>query len=44
LLGFENLIAAFERLPGFDTDWRDKVIKPAFAENRTIVFSGTVGR
>ena len=36
--GFNTLMLRFEALPGFDRKWREKVVKPAFAENRTIVF------
>ncbi|MEL6323928.1 MAG: hypothetical protein AAFQ84_06835 [Pseudomonadota bacterium] len=38
----DESFAAFEAwllaLPGFDTDWRSKVIKPAFEENLTVAF------
>lgn len=33
-----DLLELVEQLPGFDSDWRGKVIQPAFAENRTIAF------
>lgn len=36
--GWERLVKLLERLPGFDPDWRDKVSKPAFVENRTVAF------
>jgi hypothetical protein len=42
--GFEGLIATFEQLSGFAVDWRDKVIKPAFVENRTVVYKRGSGR
>jgi hypothetical protein len=38
--GFGTLAASFlQRLSGFDSHWREKVIKPAFAENRTLIFA-----
>lgn len=38
--GFEVWIDEMQRsLPGFDSSWRERVIKPAFATNRTVVFS-----
>ena len=36
--GFYDAIGLFSTLPGFDTDWRAKVILPAFATNLTVVF------
>ncbi|AUN33542.1 hypothetical protein [Niveispirillum cyanobacteriorum] len=36
--GFEKLMLYLENLPGFDRSWREKVILPAFAENRTTIF------
>ena len=38
MTGFDTLIGRLEKLPGFDRGWREKVIHPPFAENRTIVF------
>lgn len=29
----------FETLPGFDRTWRDEVIDPPFATNRTVIYS-----
>lgn len=37
--GFEDLLTLFGQLDGFRKDWRDAVIQPAFAENRTVVFT-----
>jgi len=42
--GFNDLIAAFKDLPGFDADWWGKVIKPAFVENWTVVYKRESGR
>ncbi|OBS53994.1 hypothetical protein A8B73_02965 [Methylosinus sp. 3S-1] len=36
--GFENLMTRLEALPGFDRKWREAVILPPFAENRTIIY------
>jgi len=36
---FDSLINAFEMLPGFDRQWREKVVLPPFAENRTVAYS-----
>jgi hypothetical protein len=39
MAGFDELDAGLARaLAGFDRNWRDKVVKPAFAENRTLLF------
>ncbi|WP_084647011.1 hypothetical protein [Mesorhizobium sp. WSM2561] len=38
LPGFDNLMARLEALPGFNRKWRDAIILPAFAENRTIIY------
>jgi len=38
LPGFENLMARLEALPGFNRKWREAVILPPFAENRTIIY------
>jgi hypothetical protein len=37
-LEFTEIIKSLEQIPDFDVHWRDKVIKPAFAENLTVVF------
>lgn len=42
--GFDDLITAFERQPGFAADWRDAVVRPAFAENCMVVFRRVAGR
>jgi hypothetical protein len=37
--GFSSLQSALEKeLPGFDNTWPYKVIKPAFAPNRTVIY------
>jgi hypothetical protein len=38
LAGFDDLMAHLEILPGFDRKWREAVILPPFAENRTILY------
>lgn len=38
LLGFDAAMKAFEALPGFDRQWRDAVVLPPFATNRTVVY------
>ena len=38
LPGFDDLMACLEALPGFDPKWREAVVLPVFAENRTIIF------
>lgn len=38
LLGFDAVMKAFEALPGFDRRWRDAVVLPPFATNRTVVY------
>jgi hypothetical protein len=40
--GFQDLMHAFEALPGFDRDSYSKVVLPPFAENRTMVFERRV--
>lgn len=40
MAGFGDLVAALERLPGFDASWRDKVVLPAFDRNWTVVWVG----
>jgi hypothetical protein len=32
-------MARFEILPGFDREWRDEIIDPPFATNRTVIYS-----
>jgi hypothetical protein len=36
--GFEAFVARFQVLPGFDLNWREAVIPPPFAGNRTTVY------
>jgi hypothetical protein len=36
--GFDAVVEGLERLRGFDPLWRDKVVQPPFAENRTLVY------
>jgi hypothetical protein len=37
--GYSSLESALKKeLPGFDNRWRYKVIKPAFAPNRTVIY------
>ncbi|WP_282610077.1 hypothetical protein [Pelagibius sp. Alg239-R121] len=38
LEGYDALLERLEKLPGFDCSWPRKIIKPAFAENRTVVY------
>jgi hypothetical protein len=38
LLGFDTAMKAFEALPGFDRQWREAVLLPPFATNRTVVY------
>jgi len=38
LLGFDAAMNAFEALPSFDRQWRDKVVLPPFATNRTVIY------
>lgn len=38
LLGFDAAMKAFEALPGFDRQWRDAVVLPPFATNRTVIY------
>jgi hypothetical protein len=40
--GFQAAERALSGLPGFDSDWRGKVIKPAFAINETLLFQRAV--
>jgi hypothetical protein len=39
LAGFDAIMTRFEILPGFDQKWRDEVIDPPFATNRTVIYS-----
>ena len=40
--GFEPCLEEMQRnLHGFDTRWHEKVVKPAFAANKTVLFSKT---
>ena len=36
--GFDDLVMHLERLPTFDRNWRDAVVQPPFADNRTVAF------
>ena len=36
--GWDQLMTHVAQLPGFRSDWRDAVILPPFAENRTVAF------
>lgn len=38
LPGFDAAIKRFESLPGFDRQWRDAVVLPPFATNRTVIY------
>lgn len=42
--GFYDAIALFATLPGFDMDWRDKVMLPPFATNWTVVFDRSISQ
>ena len=37
LPGFDAAMASFETLPDFNRKWRDAVILPPFAANRTVI-------
>lgn len=37
--GFDTVMAHFEALPGFNKQWRDAVILPPFATNRTTIYN-----
>ena len=39
MTGYEETFSRFSGFLGFMTDWRDKVIQPPFAENRTTGFT-----
>jgi hypothetical protein len=36
--GFSTFMTRFEALPGFNKQWRDAVILPPFAANRTTIY------
>ena len=36
--GFDMLMRSFASLPGFDQEWWPKVVQPAFAKNRTVLY------
>jgi hypothetical protein len=36
--GFDAVVEGFQYLCGFDQHWREKVLQPPFAENRTVVY------
>src|SRR5689334_18695551 len=36
--GWNDLMLLFRRLPGFDPNWREKVVEPPFVENRKVMF------
>jgi hypothetical protein len=42
--GFKELMKSFECLPGFNTMWYPAVVKPAFQENRTVIFDRVSGK
>ena len=42
LPGFEAVMARIEMLSGFDRKWRDDVIDPPFATNRTVIYTRSV--
>jgi len=42
--GFKKLMKSFEQLPGFNDQWFPAIVKPAFAENRTIIFDKASGK
>ncbi len=44
LEGFQALMKSFERLPGFNNLWFPAIVKPAFAENRTVIFDRASGK
>ena len=37
--GFETVMARFAALPGFNKQWRETVILPPFATNRTTIYN-----
>lgn len=42
IVGFDDLVAAVERLPGFVAHWRDAIVLPPFEWNRTVVWVKSV--
>jgi hypothetical protein len=38
MAGWEQLLAHLSQLPGFRADWREAVVHPPFAENRTVAY------
>jgi hypothetical protein len=38
LLGFDAAMNAFQTLPSFTRQWRDAVVLPPFATNRTVIY------
>ena len=42
LPGFLDADQAFARLPSYDANWRDRVIKPAFSTNETVIYDATM--
>jgi hypothetical protein len=42
LPGFDAVMKGFESLPGFDRQWRNAVVLPPFATNRTVVYKHAV--
>jgi len=39
---WENVLALVNQLPNFDLNWREKMVHPVFAENRTTAFTRQV--
>jgi hypothetical protein len=39
LPGFGAAMKSFESLPGFDREWRDAILLPPSATNRTVIYS-----
>lgn len=39
IAGFEDVVAALERLPGFFVGWREKVVLPPFDRNWMVVWT-----
>ena len=38
IAGFDDVVAAFERLPGFFVGWREKLVLPPFDRNWMVVW------
>lgn len=38
MAGWKRMIARLSELPGFDQEWFEKVVQPAFEEQRTVAF------